>query len=688
MTRQDAPDLRGLLSQAQRALAAGQLPHAEDLLARARKATPESPHVRYLLGLLRHRQGRHEDALDHLRAALPDFQNDPHALFNYATVLVQQERYDEAAAPLRRCLSLKPDHEDAALQLGVVLAKTGQTTAAAEAFRAVLGRNPEHAVAQLNLAALMMDDRPEAALSHAQRAAGALPERRRAPALNLQAKALAVLGREDQAAVVYDRVLQRDPDDIRARFGDAILLPRVYRSEEEIEHWRERYCRKLEAFVESLRLDCAERIAVAADAVFHLGNFALPQQGRNDRDAQAVYGALLHRVAAARYPDYARPPGRPPRRPRGRPTSRGRPRIGFASAYLRQHSIAKTHGRWLTGLDPGRFEVFAVHTGTACDAVTQSFADGCEHFRHHPRLDASLLQLLRSLDLDVLIYPDLGMEPAMLLPAALPLAPVQCQGLGHPVTSGLPTVHWAISSALMEPPGAEAHYTENLVCLGNLSFCYDRERIARDREAGGPAVPRRHGIVYLCTQNLGKLLPQHDEVFVRILAAVPDSELWFLARPESEPTERFRVRLLTQCQAHGVAPERIVIHDRLDQSGFLALNAAADIYLDGLAWSGNNTTFEALAMGLPVVTCPGEVMRARHSAAMLTMMGLEDTLAGSLDRYVEIATRLGLDPAWRAAVTEKTRARGAVIYDDETPIRDLEAFLTRVSGGSSGDDSR
>jgi predicted O-linked N-acetylglucosamine transferase (SPINDLY family) len=129
-----------------------------------------------------------------------------------------------------------------------------------------------------------------------------------------------------------------------------------------------------------------------------------------------------------------------------------------------------------------------------------------------------------------------------------------------------------------------------------------------------------------------------------------------------------------------------VIHERLDQSGFLALNAAADVYLDGIAWSGNNTTFEALAVGLPVVTCPGEFIRARHSAAMLTMMGLDDTLAGSLDQDVEIATHLGLDEAWRPTMTEKMRARSAVIYDDEAPIRDLEAFLSRVTNPAPGDE--
>ena len=39
-------------------------------------------------------------------------------------------------------------------------------------------------------------------------------------------------------------------------------------------------------------------------------------------------------------------------------------------------------------------------------------------------------------------------------------------------------------------------------------------------------------------------------------------------------------------------------------------------------------------------------------------------------------------------VAEKTRARNAVIYDDEAPIRDLEAFLSRVTGGAAGDDTR
>lgn len=271
----------------------------------------------------------------------------------------------------------------------------------------------------------------------------------------------------------------------------------------------------------------------------------------------------------------------------------------------------------------------------------------------------------------------------MLLPAALRLAPVQAQGLGHPITSGLPTMDWAISSAAMEPDGAQAHYSERLVTLPNLSFCYDRDRIVAQHGNDDLRARRKHGTVFLCSQNLSKLLPGQDEVFARILASVTDSELWLVARPAAAVNEKFRVRLAAACAAHGVAAERIVLHPRLDQGAFLVLNQTADIFLDGMGWSGCNTTFEAIAMGLPVVTWPGAMMRARHSAAMLQVMGVRDTVAASADEYVAIAARLATDSEWRAAITAAMAENSPRIYDDLAPIRALEDFLIKACRGDS-----
>ncbi|MEH2295976.1 hypothetical protein [Nostoc sp.] len=39
----------------------------------------------------------------------------------------------------------------------------------------------------------------------------------------------------------------------------------------------------------------------------------------------------------------------------------------------------------------------------------------------------------------------------------------------------------------------------------------------------------------------------------------------------------------------------------------------ADIYLDTFEWAGGNTTLDAIACHLPIVTCCGEFMRGCHS---------------------------------------------------------------------------
>ena len=77
--------------------------------------------------------------------------------------------------------------------------------------------------------------------------------------------------------------------------------------------------------------------------------------------------------------------------------------------------------------------------------------------------------------------------------------------------------------------------------------------------------------------------------------------------------------------------------------------------LDTLAWSCGNTTIDALAAGLPVVTLPGPFMRARQSAVMLSIAGVPELIARDADDYVAIAVRLATDADWRALrATEKS----------------------------------
>ena len=85
-------------------------------------------------------------------------------------------------------------------------------------------------------------------------------------------------------------------------------------------------------------------------------------------------------------------------------------------------------------------------------------------------LDVARRQIAAA-ELDIVFYPDIGMEALTYFLAFARLAPVQCVTWGHPVTTGIPALDYFVSSELLEPDGAEAHYAERLVRLPRLPAC-------------------------------------------------------------------------------------------------------------------------------------------------------------------------------------------------------------------------
>ena len=273
------------------------------------------------------------------------------------------------------------------------------------------------------------------------------------------------------------------------------------------------------------------------------------------------------------------------------------------------------------------------------------------------------------------------MDPNIQLLAALKLAPVQCMTWGHPVTSGLPTMDYFLTSDLMESADGDGHYSETLIRLPNLSISY--APLDEGPPAGGGRDEARgpDEVVYLCSQNLFKILPQFDEVCARIASRAPNARFRFIGHASPFVTDSFFKRLSRAFQGHGLDAGRYcTIHPKMSQSEFLEFTARADVFLDTIGWSGGNTTLETVALDVPVVTLPGPMMRSRHSYAILKMMGVEDTIARDIDGYVDIAVRLGVDPAWRQEIVGKMRTNKKTIYNDDQAIRGLERFLNDACG--------
>jgi predicted O-linked N-acetylglucosamine transferase (SPINDLY family) len=141
----------------------------------------------------------------------------------------------------------------------------------------------------------------------------------------------------------------------------------------------------------------------------------------------------------------------------------------------------------------------------------------------------------------------------------------------------------------------------------------------------------------------------------------------------------FRARLERAFKAVGLnAGDHCVFLPRLAPDGFAAAIGQCDVVLDSIGWSGCNSILESLVHNLPIVTLAGEMMRGRHTAAILDMMDIRETTAHTIDEYVSMAGLLGRDVARRAELSARISNNKHRVYRDRDCIVALEAFLDRA----------
>ena len=610
-----------------------------------------------------------------------------------------------AIEALREAVALDPRLLAAQVNLAVLLSLAGRHADARDALAAAAVAIPEEPALQARLARAELDaGNPSGAFAAAARAEAGQPrdavswavlgglhsefgrfadaERAlsRASALDPGAPEIELRlahaqqenGDDTRALEALARGTRRDPAHLNAAVDERLYLPLVYESVEDASRWRARYSEGLAR----LRGDLPRWLARPAD-VFELNhyNFLLAYQGEDDLELQRGYSNLLSEIAARSHPEWLEPR-------RVAFDGARKLRVGFVGAVFREHTVGRYFERWITGLAPDRFERFVYHTAPVSDDVTRRIAAGVEHFAALRGGNAAVAARIAADRLDVLVQPDVGMTPLSYILSALRLAPVQVAGWGHPVTTGSAHMDHYLTCAAMEPPGAEAHYSENLVGLPGLGveFAMPAAAVPAARSSFGIAGDAR---VYACPQSLFKIHPEMDALFARILATDPGGVLLFFQSPARAVTDKFGARV-QRALAHAGLPARgqLKFAPRMSPADFRRVLAMADVVVDTVRWSGGNTSLDALAAGTPIVTLPGRFMRARQTAAMLRMAGLGSLVAGSEDELVRLAVEVARDRDRNRALREAIAAGRGALFDRHEPIEALAEALLEAGAGN------
>jgi len=531
---------------------------------------------------LQHQQaGRLQAAEQIYRTILQIDPNQVDAMHLLGVIARRAGKPDEALACYRRALELKPDLAEAHYNLGVTLQDQANLAEAVACYRRALELKPGFAEAHNNLGNALRDQgNLQEAVACFRRTLELEPDF--AAAHSNLGVALKEQGNLDEAITCYHRALELKPDFAQVHSNLLYTL---------------QYCpgvtpaALLEAHVEYDR------------------RHAAPLRG-----------------AAARHENV---------RPHHGPL-----RLGFVSPDLGRHPVGYCLVGLMENLSHEQYETICYSDRIVKDDLTERLQSAATQWRDVIGIDDQrLAEQIRADRIDILF--DLAGHTAQnrLLVFARKPAPIRITWIGYEGTTGLAAIDCLLADRYTVPDGSQRYFRERVLRMPEGYVCYDPPAIAPP--VAPPPSLKKGYTTFASFNNLAKITAQVVAVWAKILRRLPTARL--LLKYSGLGDLAVKRRYLELFAAHDVPPQRLELLPASSYADYLATYCQADVALDPFPFSGSVTTCEALWMGVPVVTCPGETFASRHSLSHLSNVGLTETIARDFDEYVDLAVSLAGD---------------------------------------------
>ena len=542
----------------------------------------------------------------------------------------EQAEWDKAFSCLKHAIVLVPESAQAHVLFAIAALQLGHTSRAIESCDAALRINPQNTLAARTLAAVYCRLGDTSKLKAALHA-GMTP------------------ATEDATAIAM-----------------ALALPSILHSREDIARVRAQLSDALEHLMQSKPRvrDPASEVAATA--------FYLAYHGEDDRALQERIAAL--HLEACPELAYVATHCRTPRSRAG-----GRIRVGMVSNFLYEHSIGRVVRELSARLDRERFSVHLYTSQLVFDATSRALQEAADEWKVLPRDLAAAREQLAREQLDVLLYPEIGMDPLTYFLAFARLAPVQCTTWGHPVTTGIPAMDYFISTDYFEPQHADQHYSERLVRLLDVTFPGYYQRPAMPPLGTEASLGFDRGRrVYFCPHALFKFHPDLDPLFVDILRRDPGGEIVIVHDEERDAYRLARLQARLRHTAGEVYERMVFLPQTQSREGYLQRLQACEVVLDTLHYGGGNTSLEAISAGALVVTLPSQFNRGRHTYGFFRKMRFTGTIASTPDDYVDLAVRIATQRDFRMHLKTEQAGCTDALYADQSAIDQIGAFFEQA----------
>jgi predicted O-linked N-acetylglucosamine transferase (SPINDLY family) len=213
------------------------------------------------------------------------------------------------------------------------------------------------------------------------------------------------------------------------------------------------------------------------------------------------------------------------------------------------------------------------------------------------------------------------------------LAPIQISWLGYCNTSGINNMDYIISDPNLVFPEETNLYTEKLIYLENIWNCHSGFNIKRQKN---PLPSDQNNFVTFGSfNNFQKINDNVAKVWSKILKNIKNSKLILKSSLKKDYT-----RLKEFFKKDGVLDSVIFYEKKSSNLEHLNLYKDIDIALDTFPYNGVTTSFEAIWMGVPVLTMKGYNFNSRCGESINKNLNLNHLIAEDNKDYISKAIEL------------------------------------------------
>ena len=330
-------------------------------------------------------------------------------------------------------------------------------------------------------------------------------------------------------------------------------------------------------------------------------------------------------------------------------------RIGYLCGDFRTHSNSCGFGRMILERERRQQVIFLYSTLSTDDEVTEQFRESADVWHDMPDVtEAAFAEQIQRDEIDILVDLASHTSGGRMGVFARKPAPIQVTWINR---SGLSAVDWLLTDAVIDPLIVDSDKEtgpERPARLSVGALPYLPPDTAMQPVQPGP-LARNEAPVFGCFNNILKLNDRLFAVWGRLLEMVPTAQL--LLKHGFDQDVILLGDLRKRLQRHGIDSDRVGVAHGTNHQIHMKAYSEIDVALDSFPGNGGITTWEALWMGVPVVTCKGQRFNGRATASILSALGLEEWIAADMDEYCQIAAALVRDPKGLAARRVGLRAQ-------------------------------